>query len=309
MSAGSGLQDTILRVNPATGTPLAWVSNPTVSGVSLPHPYMYSEMVRKLYNNATTTSNAFAVSMTVVFYEVRTINGSPVTISDDPAGGLIQRPALGKEAYLNAPGDLRQQFYAIVDRSNLGLVPQGAPGAGTISGQISANRYPFHGAMDPAVNGAPPGQLTPIVPAAPGGNMPALPPGYQNPLGPVNLYLANVVPVGTLPYTKSYAANTTVYADGNPIVIGPGTILLIGVGANQEQVQVNYVNEDGSLNLASVPGKQHAVGELVSNCALGNPGIPGITPGMASFDRFTNPNPATSPYTAVAPYVWKKPKN
>jgi hypothetical protein len=66
------------------------------------------------------------------------------------------------------------------------------------------------------------------------------------------------------------------------------------------------VNQDGSVNVSTVPGKQHAVGEVVSNCLLGNPGLPGITPGMPAFDRFTNPS--SSNFTSVVPYVWRKPK-
>ena len=69
------------------------------------------------------------------------------------------------------------------------------------------------------------------------------------------------------------------YADGKPVVIGTNSVITIGVGASREPTPllVNYVNQDGSLNVGgpgfAVPTKPHAAGELVSNYTLGNPGI------------------------------------
>jgi hypothetical protein len=297
MSAGSGIQDTLLRVNTTTGNPLAWVTSPSLypaagTGTSVPHPYFKAEMVRKMLNNTTTVSNAFAVNVTIVFYEVRMNGTTPMTVNE----GAGNRFLLGKEAYQYAPGDLRQQFFAVVDRSNLVLNSTGVLQPKPYSGSLGVSSY------------APPGQMLPIVGATQASNslMPAPPMGYLTPQGPSNVYLDDVTAANSTPYTRSYGSTTTVYRDGQPIVLGPGTILAIGSGANMETLTVNYANDDGSLNVSSAPSKVHAAGEVVSNYLPGNPGpitIPSVYVNASNpgpFDVLTNPN---SIYNGVVPYA------
>jgi hypothetical protein len=310
-TAGAGLQDTLLRVNPANGVPLVWSANANAT-----HPYLQAEMARKMFNNVTTVSNAFAVSITVVFHEVRQDPAGPLSVDDKayPPGVYTVAPTatatptrflIGREAYQDVPGDLRQQFYAVVDRSNAGLMPGGA-----------MQQQPYYGALDQALSPAQP------APAAP-------PPGYDPPpAGSFNLYPADAVPIfnpapGITPQplpppglgTQSYTPTTIppkaayllqVYADGQPITLGPGSVLFVGVGANQDVVTVNYVNQDGSLNVTGL-AKPHGAGECVANILPGNPGVPGVTAGMPAFDRFTDPNSVK--FRAVVPYASRIPRD
>ncbi len=231
---GSGLQDTLLRVDP-NGSPLL-----SVPGL---HPYMQAELARKMFNNATTTSNAFAISVTIVFHEVRLYNGLYPMSTDDRTYPPTNYPAplplppppppagtrylIGKEAYKDVPGDLRQQFYAIVDRSNLGLVP----------GTINLQPNPFFGALN----------VAPVVG-----------------VGGTSLYLDNQVA----------GSPGVFYADGKivpSLQFGVGTTIAVGVGSNQEFVNISAINPDGSLLVLGLT-KTHTAGELVANSVTGNPG-------------------------------------
>lgn len=294
---GSGLQDTIFRVNPNTGAPLLSVSSQS-------HPYLQAEMVRKMHNNATTTSNSFAITITIVFHEVR-MNGVSMEQINDGAGN---RFVIGKEVYKDVPGDLRQQFFSVVDRSNIAmqLTPPGqiqpTPLFASL-GQVPATGY-----------GAAAGQTVAMVLANPGENtsgnlMPINPMTEMNPpTGSWNVYLANAVAAGSRPYTSAPGAYTvTVYADGRPVTIGAGSIITLGTGLTKETLYVNYVNADGSLNIGDpnnmmaprpAPARMHSVGELASNCSLGNPGPIGTANNPGPFD----PNAANSLYRGIVPY-------
>lgn len=93
---GSGIQDTLLRDNvfqlPATVT----------------HPYQKWELLQKIANNVTTTSNVFALWVTVGFFEV----------VDDS----VQPPKLGDELGRSENRNRRHRFFAIIDRSELALI-------------------------------------------------------------------------------------------------------------------------------------------------------------------------------------------
>src|SRR5205814_7498664 len=91
------------------------------------HPYFRSEAARKLSNNVTTVSNVFTVTFTVVFHEVRTDPVKTWEFLSEPGTG---RPLLGKEVYKEVPGDLRQQYFAVIDRTNSTLDVTGAGGVG-----------------------------------------------------------------------------------------------------------------------------------------------------------------------------------
>ncbi len=111
---GTGVDDTLLRRNPpVTGVPYL-----TVPGTT--HPYQQLEAARKILNNTTTVSHNFAVWVTVGYFEV--VNETAV-----PAGwpaGITYQGQLGREYFQSVPGDTRYKFFAVVDRSNIGLDPQ-----------------------------------------------------------------------------------------------------------------------------------------------------------------------------------------
>jgi hypothetical protein len=276
---GSGLQDTLLRVNPTTGAPM-------ISVTSQAHPYLQAEMVRKIHNNTTTTSHAFALTVTIVFHEVRMSGANPMAMNE----GAGNRFLIGKEVYKDVPGDLRQQFYAVIDRSNLVLQPPGSPQGGQFQTR------PINVALDqPIVLG----QYAPTTP----------PMGFQMPPAQsYNVYLTGAIPSnGGQPYTfqGNFGLQTTVYADGQACVLTQGSWIMVGVGTGQEPqaLQVNYVNQDGSLNVGggAFPtfSKSHVVGELVSNYVPGNPGPqPLINGNPIQFDYRQN-----QLWGAIVPYA------
>jgi hypothetical protein len=111
---GIGIQDTLLR-----GTPLPFLTVPPSATVV--HPYQYTEGLRKILNNVTTVSHTFAVFVTVGYFEVE--NEIPSSHIMMPNGTPAMFTQLGREYYRNVPGDTRHKFFAIVDRSTIGLDP------------------------------------------------------------------------------------------------------------------------------------------------------------------------------------------
>jgi hypothetical protein len=149
--AGSGLQDTFLRADPnAKANMTSLPTNPNLPMLwsnTQTHPYLEAELPRKLLNNTTTVSNVFCVRLTVVYHEVRLDPTTKLPMTEDiPASGAnngkVQRHYLGREAYRELPGDLRQQYVAIVDRSNAVLQPTGA---------TDLAPQPFYSALSAAV--------------------------------------------------------------------------------------------------------------------------------------------------------------
>ena len=121
---GSGIQETILR----PGTTQSWWNNgnqapplifipPGTTSTSPNHLYFQAEAARKMLNSITTVSNTFEIYLTVGFFEVRTDPSGNILYEQFPNSG-IRRPLIGKEAYISVPGDIRQQYFAIVDRNN-----------------------------------------------------------------------------------------------------------------------------------------------------------------------------------------------
>ena len=81
------------------------------------HVVLKTEPMRKVWNNSSTTSDTFMVLMTVAFFEVR---------QQDPATGRVY---LGKELSKDTPGDMRQKYAAVIDRSHAAV--EVTPGLGT----------------------------------------------------------------------------------------------------------------------------------------------------------------------------------
>jgi hypothetical protein len=96
---GAGLHDTLLRTVTINGNAQRLMTLPGAG-----HPYKQLELLQKIYNNVTTTSNVFAVWLTVGFFEV-----------DD----TVTPPALKGELGFDQGRNIRHRFFAVVDRSVL----------------------------------------------------------------------------------------------------------------------------------------------------------------------------------------------
>jgi hypothetical protein len=271
---GMGLQDTLLRVNPADGRPLIWVP-PTAT----PHQHQQAEMVRKLFNSATTVSNVFAVHLTVVWHEVRTDGaGNPLTYEEGQlVGQPVRRLLLGKEVYRETPGDMRQQYYAVIDRSNLLLQADPAGVNGLYSAPAGDPAGPGPRVVDRPVFTALEARVDPGTPTANQIVVPAVNDASTQPSG---------------------------LSDGTPVP-WLGSTIVIGVGATAEVRTVTNATAVGpgpggptagtltTLTLSAPLNFAHAAGESVTN------GIP-AHPGPQKVDVV---NTTASPYRAVIPFV------
>lgn len=112
---GRGVQDTLLRVDTTTtGFP---IFRRTDSAAAPLHPYQAWEPLKKAYNQFTTTSDCYLVLVTVGFFDVDPAWVPPVSVTNVPR--------LGAEAFANVPGDLRAQYVAVVDRTQIGVDQSG----------------------------------------------------------------------------------------------------------------------------------------------------------------------------------------
>ena len=107
------LNDTILKLNPATQLPHLLVPPPNAL-----HPYQSAEAFRKILPNITTVSHNFAVWVTIGYFEVE----ADIPIAPNIAPGIVFH-RLGREYFREVPGDTRHQFFAIVDRSMIAIDP------------------------------------------------------------------------------------------------------------------------------------------------------------------------------------------
>lgn len=124
---GSGIDDTILRTtaSPANLSTAAQGYPPfdnLLLGVGTPnseHPYRKLELLQKIQNNITTTSNVFAVWLTVGFFEV-----------DDS----FTPPKIGSEIGRDQGRQIRHRMFSIVDRTQLTLFNSAVNAGATING-------------------------------------------------------------------------------------------------------------------------------------------------------------------------------
>ncbi|HSQ56342.1 MAG TPA: hypothetical protein VLM40_11435, partial [Gemmata sp.] len=246
---GQGIDDTILRrlsTNPATPGVIDPTQLPYIFQNTGLHPYQQAEAARKILNNTTTVSNVFAVWVTVGYFEVENENVIP---PGWPAG-IPYQGQIGKEFYIQVPADARRRFFAIIDRTQLGLDPLNY--ASNVF--THANVKPFFTSVE------------------------ALPPNNQGtiPLG------TNILPIQTDILGQ-------VYSDGIAQPLAAGSRIVVGVGANMEIATVGAVIPPLPANpgvstvtigavLWPTPGavftKNHYAGETVSNIIPGNPGPP-----------------------------------
>ena len=219
------------------------------AGNPLPlHPYQQAEAARKILNNTTTVSHTFAVWVTVGYFEV---------VDDTtPAGWPANVPApvkLGKEYYREVPGDTRHKFFAVVDRTQVGIDPT------SYVQFLNSGTAPIHAQSRP---------FSTTIEAA-------------NALAGANPATINISVV------SGDATAVQVYSDGVPVNIIPGvgqpnSVLVIGTGADREIVQVTGITQVmggtattpafATLTLPPRRSRRTTPSAVVSNIVPGNPG-------------------------------------
>jgi hypothetical protein len=269
---GAGIQDTTLR-NGTTGGTVPQVLFFTG------HPYLQTELLQKITNNMTTTSNVFAVYLTVGFFEV-----------DD----TVTPPKIIREIGRDQNMQVRHRMFAIVDRTQMRQFQTGFQSNATlqIAADISAGNTTFltnafrndstgtpqliNGVLWQNFQSASPmvGQMTP----------------YQAPIDPSNAFL-DQSSLNAPPGTPNWN-------------LQPGMLLEIGVPGNMEVVLVTSGTDvKGNLYYGAKFTQSWAAGTPVT--CRGNPGpwLTTLTQGIA--------NPTAVPQqvlynhrkdTAVVPY-------
>jgi hypothetical protein len=201
---GHGLQATVLRTVLDSTT---MVATPLFAATSSPlavDPYYRYEPLRKASNNLTTTSDTFLVVFTVGYFD----------IEEEPGRVILRR-----EAYDTVPGDLREQFTAVLDRSGLAVDPTAPPNSGATGkfGQTVAATA-----------------LTKLSPAT--GAQPAT-------------YYVRFPAIGADASSVAVRDNPT--ANGSSFKLFPGSRIRIGDGPNAEFVTVQSI---GASNPTPSPG-------------------------------------------------------
>ena len=213
-----------------------------VNTATTPNPYFHKELLSKIRNNATTRSNTFAVWMTIGYFEVRNYNPNKPWKTWDPAKNRYHLPILGRELYLNGPGDLRNKFFAIIDRTAITVDPSNPRQIGPLPVTFASP----HAVPDPDV-------LT----------------GAKTSTGPMQITI-------TVPATSNVGGRLQGIYDDTRFDIGPGTPMVVDYGLNEEIVNVAAVSYDPASRKGTIIlnpcTRAHQQGVPVSLARLGNPG-------------------------------------
>jgi hypothetical protein len=264
---GGGINDTLLRTGMVTTFP---------NGGS--HPYQQAEAVRKILNNTTTVSHTFAVWVTVGYFEYNQV-------------AAANKPVLGAEYYQSVPGDLRRKFFAVVDRSLVGLDPLSVLKASATAPAVHSQNQPVFTTV--AGTGVTPAGST----------------------------LINI--------TSSSTGTDSVYSNGTKTTLS-GNWIAIGTGSTREIVQLTTASSASQPATGSstttggytvytvtspnpkVTGLQfpHWPGECVSNIIPGNPGqqinvLNTGTSGQLGNGISGNFNYSQTPYSYIVPFTIK----
>jgi hypothetical protein len=271
-SFGTGqLADTWVRLNaagPNAGLPVFGNPDP-----ALTHPYLKTGILQKLYNNVTTTSNVFAVWLTVGYFEV-------VDESVKPA-------RLGAELGRQENRHVRHRFFAIVDRSGMSLFNTNAttsiPGptvdwnnttAYAINSMVNFNDIAYR-CIAATTPGIPPTNATYWTPMYLAWNATQT----YRPNDTVTYNGFSYAYIGALPSAGNPPTNLAFWsppmsmtiaqpmAHGAPVALQTGMLLEIGTGATAEVVRVEGV---GGNTFSAAFTKNHAIGSPV--VCRGNPG-------------------------------------
>ncbi len=204
-TTGSGIDDTIIRTTNTTPNSQQYVaptpySNMVFGANRAGHPYYRMAMLQKIFNNTTTTSNTFAVWLTVGFFEVQ---------DTDQAGNAIIPPKIGSEIGRDQGRQIRHRLFAIIDRTGMNLTPGTFTGTPILAGSSNVT-VPV--AVPPNTNTLPTLLNTMV--------------GNQVDIGPdpVTGQSEVVIPTGvdlinltfTASFTKGYTAGTPITMRGNP---------------------------------------------------------------------------------------------
>lgn len=139
---GGGVRDSLFRADPMDPNALLF----DLPGQS--HPYLRTELFNKIMGNLTTRSNVFAVWMTVGYFEVTDRSTRPVR--------------LGQEVGIDDGSNIRHQFFAVVDRTNLTIDPANPRRQGPRPVFFSFEPIPSASGVDPTT----PGTVTAVIPAS-----------------------------------------------------------------------------------------------------------------------------------------------
>ncbi len=301
LPGGGSIDDTILRRDPTTQNPMIFLPATDSSTNTARHPYQRAEALRKMLNSFTTVSDNYLVVMTVGWFEVR--NTGPFSETNPPV--------LGKEVFDATPGDMRTQYAAVIDRTN--LVAQFAPDPFTATGQ----QYPWVGELQTPVNPAT-GAAVRFHALVAKDQVPAnkTPGTYDPTTADPNAAGFNVINPRNDPVANTRTFSVSGYYDGKvwtvqaqlnlATSVSTGTQFFIGVGDQAEQVEAfvdptnpwSYDPTNGIVKITvRAVTRQHNAGEAVSNAIFGNPGP------QATFD-FRQP-----PFNAVVRFVGQLPAN
>jgi hypothetical protein len=268
LSSAQTPQDSVLRVVSDGSMPANFFgvfhnyNIPAASYQDPTHMNLVTEPLQKILNNTTTTSEQFLVIMTISFVEVR-----PQSPGISQVGGRV---LLGRELYREVPGDLRTKFYAVVDRTSLGLDP--------FNNQLQADEKPWFTRLAADVlPGSNTIQVEAVqVPGVVDSNMPpnpiphAIVDGVARPIIDPN---ANLISSPIRRFIRiGYGDRNTNQADGERVV----TDSQFPQMAPNSQF-ANVVSWNGSVCTIQLPTnvtvtQYHAAGSPISNVLLGNPG-------------------------------------
>jgi len=229
-----------------TSNPVFFNANAGAYGATDPtHTYVQAEPLRKMWQMSSTTSNTFLVIMTVGFFEVRqdALTGQHLF----PQADGSNRFYLGKEMYQTVPGDLRQKFVSIIDRSYIGL-----------DSTLPEPPTPLQTAEKPWFNtildDVKPGDTTVRMYCA------------DNQVGPPAVQRGQIFVDGSPVFMTTasrgtirlgFGDNATNQADGESVTLTP--------------VPTAWANGIGTFTITSAV-RYHTAGSPVSNVLLGNPG-------------------------------------